>query len=234
MKTGNPHQTLFRPVIVVTALCALSLWPVSAQNVVQPPTKQVRAPLVIVNPIIIQDPGLVAVAPVHQAFAQVFQTADPCLNDTEPPTVSDSVDKDLLWPPNHDLIDVGLRFKASDHCEVRSVSVKVYSDEDDEESTGDGHHSPDAKYENAVLRLRAERKGDSDGRVYLIVVTAIDASGNIGEDCRTVVVPKSQSPQDLKAVQQQAASAEVWCLAFGGPPPGYFLVGDGPVLGPKQ
>src|SRR5262249_20829696 len=93
--------------------------------------------------------------------------------DTTAPTVSCSVANAVFWSPNHDLINVGLSARAGDNCIASpTVSVRVYADEEDEEPTGDGNHSPDAKnIASGTLRLRAERKGDGDGRVYLIVVT---------------------------------------------------------------
>jgi hypothetical protein len=157
--------------------------------------------------------------------------------DDDAPTVSCSVTQSSLWPPNHNLANVGLSVSASDSCDANlTITVQVYGDEDDEEPTGDGTHSPDAKdIAPGTLRLRAERKGDADGRVYLIVVKATDDAGNVGVACVTVVVPKSQSQADVQAVNAQAASARSYCLANNGaPPPGYFVIGDGPVIGPKQ
>jgi hypothetical protein len=112
----------------------------------------------------------------------------------------------------------------------------VFGDEDDEELTGDGNHSPDAKnIALNTLRLRSERKGDGDGRVYLIVVKATDVVGNVGFCCSTVVVPHDQSEASLASVQAQAAAAQAFCQANAGtPPPGYFVIGDGPIIGPKQ
>jgi hypothetical protein len=42
------------------------------------------------------------------------------------------------------------------------------------------------------------------------------------------------SPQSRADVLAQAAAAGAVCQATGHPPAGYFVVGDGPVLGPKQ
>ncbi|MBI3950876.1 MAG: hypothetical protein HY314_10540 [Acidobacteria bacterium] len=142
-----------------------------------------------------------------------------------------------LWPPNHDLVNVGLSVSATDSCDPNpTVTVTVYGDEDDEEPTGDGTHSPDAKdIAPGTLRLRSERKGDGDGRVYLIVVKVTDDAGNMGVACCTVVVPLSQSQADVNAVNMQAASAQSFCLANNGAPPaGYVVIGDGPVIGPRQ
>ena len=102
--------------------------------------------------------------------------------------------------------------------------------------SGDGNFAPDAK-DIAVgsLRLRAERQGNSDGRVYLILVEATDSSGNRGINCCTAVVPHSNKRQALESVQAQAAAAQAFCLAHAGmPPAGYFVLGDGPLIGPKQ
>jgi streptogramin lyase len=156
--------------------------------------------------------------------------------DNTAPTLSCSVAITSLWPANHDLINVGLAASASDNCTAnQSVSVQVFADEDDEEATGDGVHSPDAKDIAAgTLRLRSERKGDSDGRVYLIIVTATDAAGNVSRCCRTVVVPHSQSPASISSVNAQAAAALAYCNLNGAAPPGFFPVGDGAVIGPKQ
>src|SRR5215475_9997973 len=102
--------------------------------------------------------------------------------------------------------------------------------------SGDGNFSPDAK-DIAVgsVRLRAERQGNGDGRVYLILVEATDSSGNRGINCCTVAVPHAKNAMALQSVQAQAAAAQAFCLANAGmPPAGYFVLGDGPVIGPKQ
>jgi hypothetical protein len=159
------------------------------------------------------------------------------VRDTTAPTVSSSVIQSTLWPPNHNLVNVGLSVSAADQCDANlSINVTVFGDEDDEEPTGDGTHSPDAKdIAPSTLRVRSERKGDADGRVYLLVVKASDDAGNMGVACSTVVVPRSQSQADVNAVNAQAASARSFCLTNNGAPPsGYVVIGNGPVIGPKQ
>jgi hypothetical protein len=157
------------------------------------------------------------------------------VSDTQGPSVNCSVTKALLWPPNSDLAGVGLSVTASDNDgEAPVVQIDVFSDEDDEEQAGG--MSPDAKnVAPATLRLRAERRGDADGRVYVIRIKATDQSDNTSYSYCTVVVPHSQSKADLSAVNAQAAAA-VAAFASGGnnPPAGYFVVGDGAVVGPKQ
>ena len=156
--------------------------------------------------------------------------------DTTPPLVRCAFATTSLWTPNHNMVNVGLAIKTIDNCDPDPVvGVAVYSNEGDEEPTGDGNFSPDAKDIAAgTLRLRAERKGDGDGRVYLVLATSTDSSGNVGCSCCTVVVPHSQSAASVALVDSMAASAKAYCEANCGPPPGYVQVGIGPIIGPKQ
>jgi hypothetical protein len=157
------------------------------------------------------------------------------VSDTQAPSLTCSVTKALLWPPNSDLVNVGLSVTATDNDgETPVVSIDVFSDEDDAEQPGG--MSPDAKDVAAqTLRLRAERRGDADGRVYVIRIRATDTSNNTSYSYCTVVVPHGQSKASLNAVNAQAAAAVAAFVANGNnPPAGFFLVGDGPVVGSKQ
>lgn len=156
--------------------------------------------------------------------------------DTIPPDVTCAVTVPVINQTNHNLVNVGVSGAATDACEGDlPVTVKVYGDEDDDENTGDGKHSPDAKDLGlGSLRLRAERNGGGDGRVYLVVTEATDSSGNRGSGCCAVAVPSSNSKAAQASALAQAAQAQAYCAANGTAPAGYFTVGDGPVLGPKQ
>jgi hypothetical protein len=69
----------------------------------------------------------------------------------------------------------------------------------------------------------------------LIVVKVTDAVGNVSVTVATVVVPKSNSKAAGDSVNAQAAAAATYALTHAGaPPPGYFVIGDGPIIGPKQ
>ena len=163
-------------------------------------------------------------------------TVNITVHDTVPPVLNASVGTGSLWPPNHDLVNVGLSATASDNSgDPVQIQVAVFSDEDDITSGG-GEMSPDARnIAPGTLRLRAEREGSDDGRVYLIVVTATDSSNNVTRKCLAVVIPKSQGKGADASVAQQAQAAVAYCQTHGGaPPPGYFVVGDGPTVGPKQ
>ena len=174
---------------------------------------------------------------VIDAFGQADDDAtEVTVVDTTPPVLSCSVTRPVLEQTNHVMLPVGLAARARDACEGElPVMVSVFGDEDDEMQTGDGAFSPDAKQiDIGTLRLRAERRGNGDGRVYLIRTEATDSSGNRGFNCCTVIVPHSKASAALASAQAQATAAEAFCLANAGmAPPGYFAVGDGPTIGPK-
>jgi len=168
--------------------------------------------------------------------------------DNTPPTIlSCSVSTPLLWPPNHKFVNVGLRVNVTDACDANpKVSIKVYSDEDSDKEKGDDNgkddskdkgkdkdkdkgrgddkDSPDAKdIGSGTLQLRAERSGKGDGRVYLIVVTATDMSGNTSFSSCTVVVPHSESKKAIADVNAQAAAAKASCGPNGSPLTPYLI-----------
>jgi hypothetical protein len=101
----------------------------------------------------------------------------------------------------------------------------------------DSNFSPDANNIAAgTLRLRAERAetDHQNGRVYLVRVTATDATGNTSTKCVPIVVPKSNSADSVSDVKARGQSAASQCTTSGLPPAGYVAVGTGPVIGPKQ
>jgi hypothetical protein len=163
-------------------------------------------------------------------------------NDQEPPEIDCSITETSLWPPNHQLVNVGLTATVSDDCDDDVEigggpgvnGVAVYSDEQDLD-VGSGNHSPDAKNVGlGTLRLRSERAGPINGRVYLIVVQATDEAGNTGFCTQTVTVPHDQSNASKASVAAQAAAAQAFFIANQVPPPGFVQVGIGPIVGPKQ
>jgi predicted outer membrane repeat protein len=158
--------------------------------------------------------------------------------DQTPPVVSGTVAVSILNKRNHDLVNVGLAATATDNCSApTSLQVQVFGNEDDQTPTATGTvFSPDAtNLAVGTLKLRAECLDSGNGRVYLIVVTGADSSGNVGFSGNTVVVPHDGSPAGLATITSLAAKALTYCQAHNGaPPPGYFVIGDGPVIGSKQ
>lgn len=124
-------------------------------------------------------------------------TSDSCsfnvtVDDTESPVVSAAtVDKSLLWPPNHQMELVTVNYTATDNCSVSCV-LTVTSNEPIN-GLGDGDTSPDWEVIDAHhVRLRSERAGNGNGRTYTITVTCQDPAGHTVVRTVTVKVPKSQ------------------------------------------
>jgi hypothetical protein len=133
-------------------------------------------------------------------------------------TVTCSVVNSLLWPPNHQLVNVGLNITVSPPG--ASVQVQVYANDQADASDA-------ADIAPNTLELRAARQGHGSGRVYLIVVTAT-AGGQTASDVCTVVVPHDQSAHSIAEVQAAAATAEAYYWEFQTAPPGFQLIGSGP------
>jgi hypothetical protein len=117
--------------------------------------------------------------------------------DTTPPVIA-SVDAspNSLWPPNHKMKNVVVSVVVSDACDAAPVCqiVSVASDEP-VNGPGDGNTSPDWMVTGPLtLKLRAERAGPGDGRVYTITVECQDGSGNTAMSQTAVVVPHDRRP----------------------------------------
>jgi hypothetical protein len=118
------------------------------------------------------------------------------LIDDTAPVVSCTTSIAALWPPNHKFVDVGLKITATDNCDSTPAFevAGVTSDEPTASIDGAGGdiHAPDAEVSGTTVKLRAERSGILDGRVYRIVVKATDMAGNVGFGSCAVRVDHSQ------------------------------------------
>ncbi|MBV9926934.1 MAG: hypothetical protein JOZ96_18090 [Acidobacteria bacterium] len=123
------------------------------------------------------------------------------VNDTQAPkiTTGGSV---TLWPPNHKYQTFSVNdlvAGAVDNCDagvgVGGVRIKKVTSDELENSGGDGSTLNDivVAADCKSLKLRAERVGGGNGRVYTITLKVADASGNVGTATATVTVPNSQN-----------------------------------------
>jgi hypothetical protein len=137
--------------------------------------------------------------------------------DTTPPSLTVHADATTLWPPNHEMTSVGVRWVASDTCDPTHVAVQlvsvVSSEPDDAAGNDDGAtmgdiDGADLGTPDMALRLRAERNGRGPGRVYTLTYRAIDAGGHAAPGLATVTVPhnQGQGPEPL-LMQLQPSSA---------------------------
>ena len=123
-------------------------------------------------------------------------TVDITVVDTTPPTIhSVSASPDVLWPPNHKMVEVTVTVVATDICDAAPVCwILGVNSNEPINGPGDGNTEPDWEYtdEPLVVLLRAESAGVGTGRVYSILVECMDASGNITTAMVEVIVPHDQ------------------------------------------
>ena len=119
-------------------------------------------------------------------------TATVSVSNPPPVVTGVAATPSVLWPPNHEMVEVGLAYEATDTCGLAVCRLAVTSDEP-ANGLGDGDAAPDWTVVDArTVRLRAERAGGGDGRVYTIAVTCADAAGGETVATTAVYVPKSQ------------------------------------------
>ena len=111
--------------------------------------------------------------------------------DSTPPDFNLSVTPTILWPPNHQMVEITPSWTVSDKCDPSpDVSlVSVVSSEGDD-TIGDGHTSDDIQIDDdGSIYVRAERSGPGIGRIYTITYQAVDDFGNAAVRSATVGVP---------------------------------------------
>lgn len=117
--------------------------------------------------------------------------------DDEPPVITGLTESVNQWPPNHKYITFTVAdfvSSVTDNCSSITIDdlviQQVTSNEADEDK-GDGHTyddiviAPDRK----SVKLRIERQGKSEGRLYTIFVQAIDNAGNERVEPFQVYIP---------------------------------------------
>jgi hypothetical protein len=115
------------------------------------------------------------------------------VEDNTPPVLTVTATPDVLWPPQHQLVEITVNVSVSDdkdpNPEVTRVSITSSESQNDR---GDGNTENDIVEENGKLYLRAERSGLGNDRVYTITYRAEDAAGNTSTATCTVTVPHDQ------------------------------------------
>jgi len=115
------------------------------------------------------------------------------LDRIAPLITSATATPNVLWPPNHKLVDVKLNVSVRDLCGSVTWKILSVTSNEADNGLGDGDTSPDWEIvDDHCVRLRAERSGKGAGRTYTICVQAQDAAGNRSLVRRILVtVPKS-------------------------------------------
>lgn len=144
-------------------------------------------------------------APVCQSVLHVVDTTPPVAHPRDV----------QLWSPNHkwhtlapaDCVDI------DDACDADVEVHFTWATSDEvEDGQGDGHTHPDIEVGCDTVRLRAERSGGGDGRVYQVGFIARDDAGNTTEGACTIHVPHDQGGHEVvdsgEAVRVPAADCE--------------------------
>jgi hypothetical protein len=124
------------------------------------------------------------------------------VNDTQAPDITTNAQAVTLWPPNHKYATVkvsDLVAGAVDNCDsgvgVGGVGITGVSSDEPDNGGGDGNTANDIVIaaDCKSVKLRSERMGNRNGRVYTVALKVTDASGNVGTAAATVTVPRSQN-----------------------------------------
>lgn len=125
----------------------------------------------------------------------VTNTATVIELDTNPPViVSSSASPSILWPPNHKMVKVTVSADVTDDCGTPTWKIVGVTSSESVNAPGSGNTAPDWQILNDnTVNLRAERAGNSPGRIYTIAIQAQDSSGNLSDtNYVTVTVPHSR------------------------------------------
>ena len=118
--------------------------------------------------------------------------------DTTPPHVSCVANPSVLWPPDHQLVSIGVAVTVTD-AESGPAGFILTSITSSEPDTGFGSGDTPNDIVGFVVgtpdisgELRAERSGSAGGRVYTLTYTGFDNAGNSATCQTTVSVPHDQ------------------------------------------
>lgn len=124
----------------------------------------------------------------NQAAPRAFKLI-PRPPDTTPPDIAGAAaDPGMLWPPNQEMIAVGVLVDVSDDtdpspgCRITAVTSSEAVDPAAIEITG-----------ALTVRLMADRNSSGIGRVYRIEISCADANGNTSQSSVNVLVPHDSS-----------------------------------------
>ena len=112
--------------------------------------------------------------------------------DLPPRILSLVASPSVLGAPNHKMVNVAVVANVVDDFDPKPT-VRIISVESNEPANGkgDGNTGIDCVITGPLsLQLRAERAGNSKGRVYTLTVEVVDTSGNRSTGVVTVTCPK--------------------------------------------
>jgi hypothetical protein len=120
------------------------------------------------------------------------QTQTVIVKDITAPTIESlSANPNVLWPPNHKMVQITINAVVTNNCDA-NPKTKILSVTSSE--TDDGGTVPDWIITgDLTVNLRAKRSGSGNERIYTITVKSTDASGNSLTQSVSVTVLKSKA-----------------------------------------
>ncbi|HEX8169190.1 MAG TPA: choice-of-anchor X domain-containing protein [Thermoanaerobaculia bacterium] len=113
--------------------------------------------------------------------------------DVTPPSLRVSVTPAVLWPANHQMVEIAPSISVTDDFDpAPSVTLVAIASNEGDDVRGDGHTSNDVIIDGSRIFLRAERSGNAADRVYTLTWRATDQAGNSSLATATVTVPHDQ------------------------------------------
>jgi hypothetical protein len=111
--------------------------------------------------------------------------------DRTPPDLAGLPSDCVLWPPNHEMVSVGIVTASDALAGVADGALQVTAEGSNPSNPDDVRVAPDGNGGFEVF-LRAERLGNGKGRAYTITATATDRAGNTRTASTTCMVPHDQ------------------------------------------
>lgn len=150
---------------------------------------------------------------VSDEFTYKTDVVEITVVDTHAPKIAVTLDRTILWPPNHTYVDVNASIVTEDCDPSTQVALISITCDEAGERAGDSHPVRDASFGTAdtEFKLLAERNGNGSGRTYEIIYMAWDSGFRMISDTVHVYVPHDRSDQ---AVQQSASNAIPACASL--------------------
>jgi hypothetical protein len=120
------------------------------------------------------------------------------VQDTTPPVITVNPNAIVLTPPEHQYVTLTMSQLVSsvtDNCDtsldINAVVITKVTSDEPELGGGDANTTNDMVIAANCksVQLRAERKGNGDGRTYTVWLKVTDASGNVRTATKQVTVP---------------------------------------------
>jgi hypothetical protein len=98
------------------------------------------------------------------------------------------------WPPNRQLVPVTITGVTDPDGDPVTITVTGVTQDEPVDGGGDGGTCPDALIAAGDARVRLERSGSGNGRVYTLAFTATDGHGGVSTGSVDVCIPKGHGP----------------------------------------